>query len=46
MDVWICMELMASCFGKLLKRIRQPIPEVILGKLTVSVNFRLYFISF
>ncbi|CAF3814250.1 unnamed protein product [Rotaria sordida] len=35
-EVWICMELMASCFDKLLKLIRQPIPESILGKLTVS----------
>jgi hypothetical protein len=33
------MELMASCFDKLLKLIRQPIPEFILGKLTFSVNF-------
>jgi len=32
------MELMASCFDKLLKLIRQPIPESILGKLTFSVN--------
>ncbi|CAF4498332.1 unnamed protein product [Rotaria sp. Silwood1] len=35
-EVWICMELMASCFDKLLKLIRQPIPEFILGKLTFS----------
>jgi hypothetical protein len=33
------MELMASCFDKLLKLIQQPIPESILGKLTFSVNF-------
>jgi len=38
------MELMASCFDKLLKLIQQPIPESILGKLTFSVNFRLFFI--
>jgi hypothetical protein len=31
------MELMASCFDKLLHLIRQPIPESILGKLTFSV---------
>jgi hypothetical protein len=36
------MELMASCFDKLLKLIQQPIPEFILGKLTFSVNF--YFV--
>jgi mitogen-activated protein kinase kinase 7 len=35
-EVWICMELMASCFDKLLKLIRQPISESILGKLTFS----------
>ncbi|CAF1563678.1 unnamed protein product [Rotaria sp. Silwood1] len=35
-DVWICMELMASCFDKLLKLIQQPMPESILGKLTFA----------
>ncbi|XP_075989353.1 dual specificity mitogen-activated protein kinase kinase 7-like isoform X2 [Anticarsia gemmatalis] len=35
-DVWICMELMASCFDKLLKRLGGPIPEAILGKVTVA----------
>ncbi len=35
-DVWICMELMATCFDKLLKRLRQPIPEAICGKVAVS----------
>lgn len=37
-DVWICMELMASCFDKLLKRLGAPIPEAILGKVTVAVS--------
>lgn len=37
-DVWICMELMTMCFDKLLKQIKSPIPEPILGKLTVSVR--------
>jgi mitogen-activated protein kinase kinase 7 len=37
-DVWICMELMSMCFEKLLKKIKGPIPEPILGKLSVSVN--------
>jgi mitogen-activated protein kinase kinase 7 len=41
-DVWICMELMSMCFDKLLKQIRQPIPEPILGKLIVSVRFYLF----
>ncbi|CAH4035149.1 dual specificity mitogen-activated protein kinase kinase 7-like isoform X2 [Pieris brassicae] len=35
-DVWICMELMASCFDKLLKKLGAPIPEAILGKVTVA----------
>ena len=38
-DVWICMELMSMCFDKLLKLIKRAIPEPILGKLIVSVNY-------
>lgn len=37
-DVWICMELMATCLDKLLKRSRQAIPEEFLGKVTVAVS--------
>lgn len=37
-DVWICMELMATCFDKLLKRLRQPIIEPIIGKIAVAVT--------
>jgi len=37
-DVWICMELMATCFDKLLKRLRRPIIEPIIGKIAVAVN--------
>ena len=38
-DVWICMELMATCLDKLLKKMgNKPIPEPILGKITVSVS--------
>lgn len=37
-DVWICMELMSSCFDKLTKKSHQPIPESILGKVTVAVS--------
>lgn len=37
-DVWICMELMTTCFDKVLKRTNQPIPEEILGKVTVAVS--------
>ncbi|XP_053601058.1 dual specificity mitogen-activated protein kinase kinase 7-like isoform X2 [Plodia interpunctella] len=35
-DVWICMELMETCFDKLLKRLAAPVPEPILGKVTVA----------
>lgn len=40
-DVWICMELMATCFDRLLKRLRTSIPEDILGKVTLAVSFYL-----
>jgi len=36
-EVYICMELMSSCFDKLLKLIKQSIPEAILGRLTFSI---------
>lgn len=42
-DVWICMELMATCFDKLLKRLRISIPEEILGKVTLAVSTLGYF---
>lgn len=42
-DVWICMELMATCFDKLLKRLRQPIIEPIIGKIAVAVRLHLNF---
>ncbi|XP_030244370.1 dual specificity mitogen-activated protein kinase kinase hemipterous isoform X2 [Drosophila navojoa] len=35
-DVWICMELMSMCFDKLLKLTKKPVPEPILGKVTVA----------
>lgn len=45
-EVWICMELMETCFDKLLKRLQHPIPENILGKVTVAVSiFYFLFIS-
>lgn len=37
-DVWICMELMSMCFDKLLKHFKKPVPECILGKVTVAVG--------
>ena len=35
-EVWICMELMATCFDKLLKQLKHSIPEPICGKVAVS----------
>lgn len=37
-DVFIAMELMGTCAEKLKKRIQGPIPEPILGKMTVAVS--------
>lgn len=37
-EVWICMELMSTCFDKLTKKSRQSVPEAILGKITVAVS--------
>jgi len=35
-EVWICMELMATCFDKLLKKLKRPIPEDVCGKVAVA----------
>jgi len=35
-DVWICMELMATCFDKLIKLLKSPVPENICGKVAVA----------
>ncbi|RXG56349.1 Dual specificity mitogen-activated protein kinase kinase 7 [Armadillidium vulgare] len=37
-DVWICMELMATCLDKLMKKYKQPFPEPIIGKIAVGVS--------
>lgn len=37
-DVFIAMELMGTCAEKLKKRMQGPIPERILGKMTVAVS--------
>ncbi|XP_059352999.1 dual specificity mitogen-activated protein kinase kinase hemipterous-like isoform X1 [Daphnia carinata] len=44
-DVWICMELMATCFDKLLKRLRQPIIEPIIGKIAVATVKALHYLK-
>uniref|UniRef100_W8CCS5 mitogen-activated protein kinase kinase n=1 Tax=Ceratitis capitata TaxID=7213 RepID=W8CCS5_CERCA len=44
-DVWICMELMSMCFDKLLRRSKQPVPENILGKVTVATVHALSYLK-
>lgn len=44
-DVWICMELMATCLDKLIKRLKQPIPEEILGKISVATVKALHYLK-
>ncbi|XP_054272040.1 dual specificity mitogen-activated protein kinase kinase 7-like [Macrosteles quadrilineatus] len=44
-DVWICMELMATCFDKLLKRLRSPIPEQVLGRITLATVKALHYLK-
>lgn len=44
-DVWICMELMATCFDRLLKRLRVSVPEHICGKITLSTVRALHYLK-
>ncbi|XP_065196761.1 dual specificity mitogen-activated protein kinase kinase 7-like [Sycon ciliatum] len=36
-DVYICMELMSTCLGNLMKKYRRPVPEPIVGRVAVCV---------
>uniref|UniRef100_A0A8C7NSA2 mitogen-activated protein kinase kinase n=1 Tax=Oncorhynchus mykiss TaxID=8022 RepID=A0A8C7NSA2_ONCMY len=44
-DVFIAMELMGTCAEKLKKRIQGPIPERILGKMTVAIVSALLYLK-
>ncbi|EDV28050.1 uncharacterized protein TRIADDRAFT_21281, partial [Trichoplax adhaerens] len=44
-DILICMEKMSTCLCKLLTRTGQPIPEDILGKITVAVVKALHYLK-
>ncbi|XP_014252104.1 dual specificity mitogen-activated protein kinase kinase 7-like [Cimex lectularius] len=44
-EVWICMELMSTCFDKLLKRLTAPIPEPIVGKVTLATVRALHYLK-
>ena len=37
-EVWICMEQMATCLDKLIKKLKEPVPEQIIGKMVVAVS--------
>lgn len=43
-DVWVFMELMATCLDRLLKKLKSPFPEEIVCKMTVSVSTLAIFI--
>lgn len=45
-EVWICMELMSTCFDKLLKRLQHSIPEYVLGPVTYAVCIKIRLIYF
>lgn len=44
-EIWICMELMTTCFDKLLKDRRQPFSEKILGAVASSVLMALCYLK-
>uniref|UniRef100_A0A8D2GSE8 mitogen-activated protein kinase kinase n=1 Tax=Urocitellus parryii TaxID=9999 RepID=A0A8D2GSE8_UROPR len=44
-DVFIAMELMGTCAEKLKKRMQGPIPERILGKMTVAIVKALFYLK-
>ena len=44
-DVWICMELMTTCMDKLLKNLKQPLPEYIVGKVAVATVKALHYLK-
>lgn len=45
-EVWVCMELMTTCFDKLLRsRKRRPLPEKFLGAIAASALKALYYLK-
>uniref|UniRef100_A0A6G1SKH9 mitogen-activated protein kinase kinase n=1 Tax=Aceria tosichella TaxID=561515 RepID=A0A6G1SKH9_9ACAR len=45
-EVWICMELMTTCFDKLLRsRERRPLPEKFIGAIAASAVKALYYLK-
>lgn len=44
-EVWICIELMTTCFDKLLRTRKEPLPEKFLGAIAVSAVNALYYLK-
>uniref|UniRef100_A0A8D8X3C3 mitogen-activated protein kinase kinase n=1 Tax=Cacopsylla melanoneura TaxID=428564 RepID=A0A8D8X3C3_9HEMI len=44
-EVWICMELMSTCFDRLLNRLNVTVPEPICGKVTLSTVHALHYLK-
>lgn len=44
-EVWICMEIMTTCFDKLLKERKKPLPEKFLGAIAASAIRALYYLK-
>lgn len=44
-EVWICMELMTTCFDKLLRARKKPLPEKFLGAIAASAVRALYYLK-
>lgn len=44
-EVWICMELMTTCFDKLLKARKKPLPEKFLGALANAAVAALHYLK-
>lgn len=44
-EVWICMELMTTCFDKLLKARKKPLPEKFLGALATAAVTALHYLK-
>lgn len=44
-EVWICMELMTTCFDKLLKTRKRPLPENFVGAIAASAVKALYYLK-
>ncbi|CAD5123924.1 DgyrCDS12232 [Dimorphilus gyrociliatus] len=44
-DVWICMELMDTCLDKLIRKLKQGLPENIIGKVAVATVNALHYLK-